>query len=269
MRHDDVLVVKLGGGEGLDLAASCADLAVIARERPLLVFHGVSAMMNQLCQERGFEVRTLTSPGGHTSRYTDPQTRDLFVEAAEAVNSMVVAELRSHDIAAVGLVAEQVVVHGQRKDSIRAMVNGRRVIVRDDYSGSITAVDADHLRAVLDAGQVPVLPPMAASADGLLNIDGDRGGAAVAAALQAAEYVILSNVRGLYSNFPEESSFVAHVAGIQIESALDWAQGRMKRKVLGAQEALRGGVGRVVIGDGRVAHPVREALAGSGTVFTA
>ncbi len=58
------------------------------------------------------------------------------------------------------------------------------------------------------------------------------------------------------------------VNGAQLPQAMDAAQGRMKRKVLGAQEAIEQGVRRVVIGDGRVHHPIRAALDGQGTVFT-
>ena len=109
---------------------------------------------------------------------------------------------------------------------------------------------------------------MAQSEDGLLNVDGDRAAAAVAGALRARTLVILSNVRGLYRDFPDENSFVSDVGLSQIDSALDWAQGRMKRKILAAQEALAQGVDRVIIADGQVRNPVSQALAGAGTVFT-
>ncbi len=261
---DNLLIVKLGGGAGLDLSASCEDLAALARKRPVVVVHGVSALANRLCEERGVPVRTLQSPSGHSSRYTDPATREVFVEAAEQANRQIVDCLRRQGIDAVGV---QDAINGTRKTAIRALVDGRVRIVRDDYSGSINGVNAALLMDMLAAGQVPVLPPMATSADGMLNIDGDRASAAVASALQAQELVILSNVRGLYRSFPDESSFVPQVARPQLDSALDWAQGRMKRKVIGAQEALQGGVRRVIIGDGRVLNPVQQALAGDGTVF--
>lgn len=263
---ENILVVKLGGGEGLDMDASCADLERIARCRPLIVVHGVSALANRLCAEAGVPVRTITSPSGHTSRYTDPLTRDIYVRAAEQINAQLVEGLRG--VNAVGLVGTQTVLYGERKQAVRAVVDGRVRVIRDDYSGAITGVDSERLMALLQAGCVPVVPPMALSAgDGLLNVDGDRAAAAVAGALNAQELVILSNVRGLYRNFTDETSFVRHVPSHQIDTALDWAQGRMKRKVIGAQEALSSGVRRVIIGDGRVMNPVQQALNGEGTVF--
>jgi acetylglutamate/LysW-gamma-L-alpha-aminoadipate kinase len=263
----DVLVVKLGGGAGLDLAASVADLTTVAAGRPLVVVHGVSDAANKLCEARGIPVRTITSPSGHSSRYTDAATRDVFVEAAQGVSAEIVRLFAEH-----GVTAQRVenTIQGERKGAVRAVVNGRVRVIRDNYTGSITGVDAAPIRAVLAAGTVPVLPPEAFNADdGSLNIDGDRGAAAVAAALGADDLVILSNVRGLYRNFPDEDSFVANVPRSQLDDAMAWAQGRMKRKVLGAQEALDGGVTRVTIADGRVANPVQAALRGEGTVFSA
>ncbi|MCA9886431.1 MAG: hypothetical protein KC708_25840, partial [Anaerolineae bacterium] len=140
-RTDNILVVKLGGGEGLDLTAACADLAEIALTRPLVIVHGVSGMMARMSAERGLPVETLTSPSGHSSRYTPPATRDLFVEASTAVNRQIVTELRQHGIYTVGL-TDTVPVQGTRKDAIRAVVNGRIRVVRDDYSGSIDSVNA-------------------------------------------------------------------------------------------------------------------------------
>ena len=268
MSGSEILVVKLGGGAGLDMAAACSDLAGIAAARPLVVVHGVSAAMNQLCAERGIEVQTLQSPSGHSSRYTPPAVRDVYVAAARAVNDSLVAALDLRGVCARGYSRDFVALNAERKKAIRALVKGRLRMVRDDHSGAIRGVDAAALREAIKTEHIPVLPPMANSADGLLNVDGDRAAAAVAGALGAETLVILSNVRGLYSDFPDEDSFVGAVDSTQMDDALDWAQGRMKRKVLAAQEALAQGVERVIIADGRQPQAVSRALEGEGTWFT-
>ena len=80
--------------------------------------------------------------------------------------------------------------------------------------------------------------------------------------------VILSNVPGLLRAYPDESSLITHLAAKDAPAALDqYAQGRMKKKVLGAVEALNQGVGKVILADGRVSQPVRQALKGSGTTI--
>lgn len=263
----NILVVKLGGALGADMPDACRDLAEIARQRPLVVVHGVSERMAELSAERNMPVEMLASPSGHSFRYTPPDVRDLFAEACRSVNREVVGGLRAYDIDAVSMMDAHV-INGERKNAIRAVVNGRVRVVRDDYSGSITGVSPAAILAALEQGQVAVIPPLAMSDDGLLNIDGDRGAAAVAAALNAEELVILSNVRGLYRSFPDESSFVPQVERHQLATAMQWAQGRMKRKVLSAQEAIESGIMRVIIGDGRIDHPISYALQGQGTVFT-
>lgn len=263
----DILVVKLGGGSGLDVIAAVNDLAQVARRRPLVVVHGVSERMAQLCQARGIEVEMLTSPTGHSSRYTPPPVRAVFIEAASQINAEIVDGLRREGIAARGLV-DEVAIQGERKAAVRAVMNGRVRVVRDDFTGTICGVESDAILDILRRGEVAVVPPLAASIDGLLNIDGDRAAAAVAGAIQAGELVILSNVRGLYRDYPDENSFMRAVPQAQLDQAMLWAHGRMKRKVLSAQEALQGGISRVVIGDGRAASPVSYALQGEGTVFT-
>ena len=267
IQTNEILVVKIGGGEGVDLAGIVADLAQVASERPVVVVHGVSAEANRLCEELGVPVRTLTSPSGHSSRYTDIRTRDVFVEAARNVSDAVVTAFDAH-----GIPAQRVerAIHGERKTAIRAVVDGRTRIIRDDYTGAITGVDTAAVQTLLAEGIVPVLPPQAYSeTDGVLNVDGDRAAASVAGAVGASDLVILSNVRGLYRDYANEDGLVRTVSGSQMTTAMDvWAQGRMKRKVLGAQEALEGGVERVRVADGRTASPVNKALNGAGTMFT-
>lgn len=264
IRLENILVVKLGGGAGLDMERCINDLVVLAQTRPLVVLHGISDAVNRLCEERGIKVRTIVSPNGHESRYTDPIIRELYVEAVNRVNGQLCEALNARGVPAVGV---HDALQGERKSAIRGVVNGRVVVVRDDYSGSITSVNADPIFEALQAGLVPVISPMATSPDGYLNVDGDRASASVAGAICASELIILSNVRGLYRQYPDESSLVNTVGRAQLETALGWAQGRMKRKVLGAQEAINGGVGRVIIADGRIQTPIVNALNGAGTIF--
>ncbi|MGJ3239866.1 MAG: [LysW]-aminoadipate kinase [Anaerolineae bacterium] len=264
---ENVLVVKLGGGQGLDVPRVCRDLAEIAQERPLVVVHGVSARMDQMCRDLNVPVRTLTSPDGHSSRYTDARTRDIFASASRSANQEICDWLTSYGVNALGI-TDEIVIHAERKGVVRAVVDGRVRIVRDDYTGRITEIDGAPLRDLLAQGIVPVLPPMAISNEGLLNIDGDRASAAVASELDANTLVILSNVAGLFRDFEADDAPIAEVPYEQLDDAMEWAQGRMKRKVLGAQEALDGGVQRVIIGDGRTRNPVSQALEGVGTQFT-
>ncbi|HRP47831.1 MAG TPA: [LysW]-aminoadipate kinase, partial [Trueperaceae bacterium] len=145
--------------------------------------------------------------------------------------------------------------------------DGTITIARDYWTGTVERINTHLLRTLLDAGYFPVLTPPAASDKGeAINVDGDRAAAMVAAAFHAEALIILSNVPGLLRNFPDESSLIREIPKNKANDFMQYAEGRMKKKVMGAVAAVQGGVGRVVLGDARVAQPVRRALAGHGTV---
>ena len=89
----------------------------------------------------------------------------------------------------------------------------------------------------------------------------------VAGAVAADQLILLSNVPGLLRAFPDESSLIRRIPRDSVEQSLSFAEGRMKKKVLGASEALGLGVRQVIFADGRVEAPVANALAGNGTVI--
>ena len=158
---------------------------------------------------------------------------------------------------------------GPRKKAIRAVENGRKRIIRDTYTGKVEQVNTTFLNSLLDGGFLPVLTPPAISYAGeAMNVDGDRAAAVTAAALGAAELLILSNVPGVLRRFPDESSLIQQMTRAEIDRARrEYAQGRMRIKLLGAAEALDGGVRRVLIGDARGKRPILQALDGRGTVI--
>lgn len=270
MFEKELLVVKISGSGDVDLGLIYQDVAELIRQgQSLIVVHGGSARANQLCEQMGYPPRFLESPSGHICRYTNKRTRELFIHATTELNTEITSGLQQQGVMAIGLAGRNLsILLGERKPAIRTVVNGRVRVIRDDYSGRITAVDADRLHRILVSGMVPVIPPAAYShTDGLLNVDGDRAAAAIAGALGADQLILLSNVPGLLKRFPEENSLVDRVPREGLEQALDWAQGRMKRKVLSVQEALEGGVIKAVVADGRLSQPLHRALAGGGTSF--
>src|SRR5690606_13707260 len=134
---------------------------------------------------------------------------------------------------------------GKRKDAIKVIQNGRRRVIRDDYTGKVEQVNTTLLKLLLEAGLLPVLTPPAASYEGeAINVDGDRAAAATAAALRAETLIILSNVPGLLEKFPDESTLIRHIPRLKIDQFMNVAEDRMKKKVMGAQEALAEGIGR-------------------------
>lgn len=263
-------VVKLGGTEGVDFSAICQDAAELLKAGRRLVFvHGGSAEANALGEALGAPPKFITSPSGYTSRYTDRKTLEIFLMAVNGkVNSLLTEQLQMLGVNAFGLCGlDGRLMVAERKESIQSVENGKRKIIRDDYTGKIEMVNSELLLTLLNMGFLPVIAPVAVSHKGeALNVDADRAAAMVAAALKAETLVLLTAVPGLLEKFPDESTLIKHLPQSKLPAALEMAQGRMKKKVLGAEEALQGGVGKVIIADGRVEAPISNALAGKGTV---
>lgn len=266
-----MIVVKAGGSEGIDLDAVSDDVAALVREGvPLVLVHGGSHETNRVAAALGRPPRFVTSPSGHTSRRTDRRTLEIFqMVYCGLVNKGVVERLQRRGVRAIGLSGlDGPIWQGPRKEAIRVVEDGKVRVLRDDYTGVVERVDTELLHALLAAGRLPVLTPPAASFDGdAINVDGDRAAAATAAALGARALVLLSNVPGLLRDFPDEASLVPRIPRESLDEFMELAGSRMRKKLLGAREALEGGVPRVILGDGRSAEPVRRALAGAGTVI--
>ena len=268
-----MIVVKIGGTNGVNFEAICADIAahVQARQK-LVVVHGGSGETNAISEQLGHTPQFVTSPSGFTSRYTDRATLEIFaMVTAGKINTLTVERLQKLGVNALGLsgVDGRLMV-AKRKEAIRIIdpTTGKQRMLRDDYTGKIETVNSALLHMLVEAGYTPVIAPLAISPEGdALNVDADRAAAMVAGAVNAEQLIILSNVPGLLRQFPDESTLIPHIDKAEVEQSLEFAEGRMKKKVLGAEEALQGGVGKVIIADGRVEKPISAALAGNGTLI--
>lgn len=269
--NQPITVVKLGGTEGVDFSAICCDAAEILKQgNQLVLMHGGSAEANALGVSLGAPPKMITSPSGYTSRYTDRKTLEIFLMAVNGkVNSLLTEQLQMLRVNAFGLSGlDGKVLQATRKDAIQSVEHGKRKIIRDDYTGKIETVNGHLLQMLLNTGYLPVIAPVAVSEKGeALNVDADRAAAMVASALQAETLILLTAVPGLMKNFPDESTLIRQLPQSGLPAASEAAQGRMKKKILGAQEALKGGVRRVIIADGRIQNPISNALSGKGTVI--
>jgi [amino group carrier protein]-L-2-aminoadipate 6-kinase len=259
-------VIKLGGGAGVNHEAVLRNLAarIQAGEQWVLV-HGASDAANKLSEAVGYPPQTITTPGGHTSRYTDARTIDLFSAAAGSVNQQMTAQLASFGIRAVGLAGPNL-IQARRKEAIRAIREGRQVIIRDDHSGTITGINRDVIETLLSAGYTPVIAPLAmGEAYERLNVDGDLVAAQVARSLSAETLIILSNVPGLLRDVNDPATLIPAFGLDELTRYEGFAGGRMKKKVMAAAEAQ---LDRTILADSRLNQPIDAALGGAGTHIT-
>jgi acetylglutamate/LysW-gamma-L-alpha-aminoadipate kinase len=269
-----MIVVKIGGTNGVNFDAVCADVARhVKRGYQIVVVHGGSGETNAISEQLGHPAQFVTSPSGFTSRYTDRRTLEIFAMVTTGrISTLITERLQKLGVNAFSLsgVDGRVMV-ARRKEAIRIVdpQNGKQRMLRDDYTGKIETVNGALLKALIEMGCTPVVGPLAISPEGdALNVDADRAAAMVAGAVNAEQLIILSNVPGLLRQFPDESTLIPHIEKDKVEQSLEFAEGRMKKKVLGASEALRLGVSKVIFADGRVEAPIANALAGGGTVIS-
>jgi acetylglutamate/LysW-gamma-L-alpha-aminoadipate kinase len=270
-----VLTVKWGGAAGsLDADLSQSSVLDELAERHLegercVLVHGGSDDVNRLQERLGTPPEFLTSPSGQVSRRTDRQALEAFTMATAWLNRRLVEALHLRGVSAFGLSGlDGGLVRGRRKPSVRAVVDGRVRVVRDEWTGRPEQVDGALLHTLLDSGRLPVIAPLIGSEAGeLITVDADRLAARVAAAVGSRELVILSNVPGLLADVADPASRIASITPADFARAEAAAEGRMRKKVLGAREALDAGVARVCLGDASSAAPLASALAGLGTVF--
>jgi acetylglutamate/LysW-gamma-L-alpha-aminoadipate kinase len=170
---------------------------------------------------------------------------------AGQINTELVALLQQQGVNALGLAGvDGRLLIARRKAVVRSVTpDGRTQILRDDYTGQVEEVNATLLQQLLATGYTPVIAPLALSHEGeRLNVDGDRAAAAVAAALRADTLAIMTNVPGLLRDPHDPTTLIRTIEADRFDEYMGYAQGRMRKKLLGAQEALRGGVQRVCIG---------------------
>lgn len=264
-----MIVIKVGGGKDLNIDAIIADIAALrAAGQELLLVHGGAETTNEVAEALGHPPEFVTSESGYVSRRTDRRTLEIFeMVYCGQLNKMWVEKFQRAGVNAVGLSGlDGRVFEGTRKDTLRVRIDGKRMVLRDDWTGTVERVNINLLRLLLDGGYFPVLTPPGASDKGeAINVDGDRAAAMVAAAFNAEALIILSNVPGLLRNFPDEASLIREIPRQKADDFMQYAEGRMKKKVMGAVEAIAEGVQKVIFADGRIDQPITQAVAGGGT----
>jgi [amino group carrier protein]-L-2-aminoadipate 6-kinase len=265
-------VIKCGGNPSVDAAGICADIAKLTGEgQSVLLVHGGSGDIARLAGKLGVPQRTLVSPDKVTTRYTDPATLEVVTLAlAGSVKPKIVAELSKLGVPSVGLTGlDGGMLRARRKSAIRAIVDGRTTLIRDNLSGRLTEVRTELPQTLLRSGFVPVVsPPAIDEHNHPVNVDADRVAAALAAALGADQLILLTGAPGVLADPNDDTSVLSTYEVPATGAPGRFAAGGMALKLIAAREALTGGVTSVRIADGRVPHPVTRALNGSGTTVT-
>ena len=249
------VVVKFGGNAMVDddLKRAFAEDMVYLRHagvRPVVV-HGGGSQISAELAARGIESEFR---GG--LRVTTPEVMTVVKDVLEnQVNAELVALINEHGEYGVGLSGEsQELFGGRRRDTI---IDGATVDL--GLVGDVVEVDPAVITELLDDGFIPVVSSVAPDLDEpgrSLNVNADSAAASLAAALEAAKLVILTDVAGLYSDWPNRDSLLTHLTTAELAELLPGLESGMIPKMSACLEAVEGGVEKAAIIDGRIPHAI-------------
>ncbi|MFC9561393.1 acetylglutamate kinase [Agromyces sp. NPDC056965] len=253
--HGETIVVKFGGNAMVspELQRAFAEDMVYLRYagiKPVVVHGGgpqISAMLERLGIPSEFR-------GGY--RVTTPETMDVVrMVLSGQVNRELVSLINEHGPLASGLSGEDAGLFTGRRRG--AVVDGEEVDL--GLVGDVVAVDPAAVLAELDAERIPVVSSIAPDGDVTgqsLNVNADSAAASLAVALGAAKLVILTDVAGLYRDWPNRDSLVSVIDVPSLVELLPSLESGMIPKMAACLEAVEGGVAKAAIIDGRVPHSI-------------
>jgi acetylglutamate kinase len=251
--HGAVVVVKYGGNAMADPAlkrAFAQDIAFLrsAGLKPVVV-HGGGPQISEMLDRLGIPTQFR---GG--LRVTTPEAMDVVrMVLVGQVGRELVGLVNAHGTLAVGLSGEDGGLF--RAARRNAVVDGVEVDL--GLVGDVVAVDPAAVLDLIEAGRVPVVSTVAPEAGGqVLNVNADTAAAALAVALGAAKLLVLTDVEGLYPDWPDRGHLLAEIGVDALEEMLPGLESGMVPKMEACLRAVRGGVPEATVIDGRVPHSV-------------
>ncbi|HEY6495998.1 MAG TPA: acetylglutamate kinase [Trebonia sp.] len=272
--HGEIVVIKYGGHAMTadDLRAGFAQDLVFLRHaglRPVVV-HGGGPQVTGHLDRLGIE--SVFTAG---LRVTTEETIDVVRMVLNGkVNKDIVGLINRYGPYAVGLSGEDANLFTAERKLVA--VDGELVDI--GLVGEITEVDASMIRALLDNGRIPVVSSVARGADGpddastVYNVNADTAAAALAVALGAAKLVVLTDVEGLYRDWPNSDEVISQLDADDLDKLLPTLSAGMIPKMEACLTAVNGGVPHAHVLDGRLSHAILLEIftdSGIGTMVTA
>jgi acetylglutamate kinase len=251
--HGKVVVVKYGGNAMIDedLKRAFAQDMVFLRLAGIhpVVVHGGGPQISAMLKRLGIEGEFV---GG--LRVTSPETMDVVrMVLVGQVGRELVGLINAHGPYAVGISGEDAQLFTAERRA--AIVDGEAVDI--GLVGDVVTVDPESVLDLIRAGRIPVVSTVAPDADGVVhNVNADTAASALAVALGAEKLVVLTDVEGLYTDWPDRDSLVAKIGADRLEELLPGLTSGMVPKMEACLRAVRGAVPAAHVIDGRLAHSV-------------
>ncbi|OPG02574.1 acetylglutamate kinase [Microbispora sp. GKU 823] len=249
--HGATVVIKYGGNAMTEehlRAKFAADVVFLryAGLRPVIV-HGGGPQIQSHLDLLGIDSHFVSG-----LRVTTPEAMQVVrMVLVGQVNRDVVGLINGHGPFAVGMSGED--AHLFTAERKHVVVDGVKVDI--GQVGEIVRVEAGAVRALLDDGRIPVVSSVARGEDGgIYNVNADTAAAALAVALQASKLIVLTDVEGLYADWPNSEEVVSRIGASELAALLPSLSSGMVPKMEACLAAVRGGVPQAHVLDGRVPH---------------
>ena len=212
-----------------------------------MIVHGGGPQINAQLDRLGIE-STFTAG----LRVTSPEAMQVVrMVLTGQVNRDIVGLINRHGPFAVGMSGED--AHLFTAERKHALVDGLPVDI--GQVGEIVKVDPGAVHALIDNGRIPVVSSVARGEDGeIYNVNADTAAAALAVALQAHKLIVLTDVEGLYANWPDDTDVIDHLTADELETMMPTLSSGMVPKMEACLTAVQGGVPHAHVLDGRVPH---------------
>jgi acetylglutamate kinase len=246
--HGKVVVVKYGGNAMTDgLTEAFAKDVVFLRLAGLkpIVVHGGGPQISSMLSRLGIESKFRAG-----LRVTTPEAMDVVrMVLVGQVGPELVGLINQHGPLAVGLSGEDAGLFTAERQS--AVVDGEAVDI--GLVGDVAEVRPQPVVALVDSGRIPVVASVAPDADGVIhNVNADTAAAALAVAVGAEKLVVITDVAGLYRNWPETTDVITEIGADELEQLLPDLDEGMVPKMAACLRAVRGGVPEATVVDGRL-----------------
>jgi len=264
-----MIVIKIGGGKSINIEAIAADLAT--HKQKVVLVHGANYYMDLYGEKLSIEKKILHSPTGLSSRYTNKETIELmYITYAGFMNKKIVEALLTSGINAIGLSGiDARLIVGKKHASLITVEDGLKKVIKDDLTGNVESINIDLLQYFLSQGITPVItPPVITDSNEVINVDGDKIASKIATDLDAKILIFLIEAPGILTDINDDKSIISNVNKENLEKILEIVSGRIKRKIIECIKLLDTGIEKIIIADGRIDHPISNALKGGGTHVT-
>jgi acetylglutamate kinase len=251
--HDKTVVVKYGGNAMTDeklKQAFAEDIAFLrfAGFRPVVV-HGGGPQISEMLDKLGIESEFR---GG--LRVTTPEAMDVVrMVLVGKVQRELVGLINEHGALAVGLSGEDAALF--RAEPANTVVDGEEVDL--GLVGEVAEVRPEAVLDIVEAGRIPVISSVAPDENGLVhNVNADTAAAALAIALRAEKLLVLTDVEGLYRDWPDSDEVIQEINPEDLEKIMPSLASGMVPKMTACLKAIQGGVSKATVVDGREPHAV-------------